>query len=149
MRLDPSEIVPSLVVHLDTTVLRQLGGCQSNAERTGAVDRAVVGPHYFLIVSVDRQSSVATAVPLFSKRAPGSDELAEQHKTGLADKWVGVPSYFSYWQHWRIPIAAMVASSDADEATPDTRRRYASATPEALEPIANWELKNRAAYRAV
>lgn len=149
MRLDPNEVVPGLVVHLDTTELRRLGGCQCNAERTATNDRAVVGPHYFLVVRVDSQSHVATAVPLFSKRAPGSDELIERHKTGLADKWLGVPSYVSRWQHWRIPSAAMVAASNTDEATQGTRRGYAIACPEALEQIANWETKNRAAYRAV
>ena len=72
------EVSAGLVVHLDTPVLRNLGGAETNAEVSNAHDRAVQGPHYFLVLKVDAGACIAT--PLFSQSAPGSDELDEAHK---------------------------------------------------------------------
>ena len=141
------EVVPGLVVHLDTSQLRGIGDSQTNAEQSRGQDRAIAGPHYFLIVEL--AGAVAVAVPLFSKFAPGSEKLIEGHKTGLADKWLGEQSYFSRWQHWHIPIAALAASSGTDECEPGNRRRYAVGKPELLQAIASWQAKKRAPFRVV
>ncbi len=63
--IDRSEIRPGIVVHLDTEVLRREGGSESNAEVTADGDRAVRGPHYFLVVEVDmaRQCALARLPP--------------------------------------------------------------------------------------
>ena len=142
------EITASLVVRLDTTVLRSLGGCQTNAVLGPQGDRAVVGTHDFLVVGVDAPSGVCTAVPLFSKTAVGNQPLLESKKTGSADHWIGADAFFSHWQHWRIPISAIVAASEHDEAAPATRRRYGAQDRTALDDIRNWEKRNRSAYRA-
>lgn len=141
------EIKPGLVVHLDTSVLRSIGGSETNAETGPGGDRAVQGPHYFLIVTVDEKSRECVAVPLFSKGAPGSERLAEQLKSGLSEKWIGLPSYFSRWQHWRVPLSATPFASIDEESTPETRRQYAADAPEELERIAAWRGKNRAPFR--
>ena len=144
-----AEVVGGLVVHLDTALLRSAGGSQTNAEKTASEDRAVVGPHYFLILGVDPNAQVALAVPLFSKWAPGSRQLDEGKKDGLADKWIGEDSRYSQWQHWRIPVGAIVAASAGDEATAANRRSYAASSPEELKTIGAWASKNRNAFRNV
>lgn len=140
------EVKPGLVVHLDTDELRKIGGSLTNAEVAMTGDRAVVGPHYFLVVEVD--GPMATAVPLFSKCALGSEPLHEKHKAGLADKWIGERSYFSRWQHWQIPIAAVAAASATEESDQTNRRQYAASKPAVLQTIAVWQGKNRAKFRA-
>ena len=142
-----SEVVSGLVVHLDTDEVRRLGGASTNADVSKGEDRAVVGPHYFLVVSVSDTNCLA--VPLFSRFAPGSELLQESFKSGLAAKWQGEDSYFSRWQHWRIPISSVAASSDTEESSPQDRRRYATASPDAMVAIADWQARNREPYRAL
>ena len=145
--LSEQEVEAGRVVHLDTTVLRNLGGSQTNAQVTVSQDRAVVGPHYFLITSVDEQAGTCLAVPLFSKFAPGSELLDENKKSGYADKWRGENSYFSRWQHWIIPVSAIPAASVDEESDPTSRRSYAAAETETLSAISAWAEKNRCNYR--
>ncbi len=149
MSLTVEEITPGLVVHVDTDLLRTLGGCQTNAVLGTDGDRAVVGAHDFLVVHLDAAASVCTAVPLFSKTAVGNQPLERRQKSGLGDAWLGTDSFFSHWQHWRIPTSALIAAAEGDAATPATRRRYAATDRSALDDIRNWEGRNRAAYRAV
>lgn len=142
-----TEVTPGLVVHLDTAALRNLGGAETNAEVNGGHDRAVQGPHYFLVLEVagDR----CTAAPLFSTQAPGSDQLAESGKSGLADKWIGTKTHTSRWQHWRIPLASIEAASADEVSSPGDRRRYAGQGDTELRRLLSWQTKNRAGYRAV
>ena len=142
-----AEVLPGLVVHLDTDELRRLGGSSTNAETSAGQDRAVAGPHYFLIVSASADQCVA--VPLFSRYAPGSERLQEQLKFGLPDKWRGEDSYFSKWQHWHIPISCVAAASGTEESSAQDRRGYAANRPEVLAAIESWQDKNRAPYRAL
>jgi hypothetical protein len=142
-----AEVVPGLVVHLDTDELRRIGGASTNAEVSRGQDRAVVGPHYFLVVAV--AGGLALAVPLFSRFAPGSELLEESLKSGLPAKWLGEDSYFSRWQHWRIPVTSVAAASDTEESSSQDRRRYAVRTPASLAAIASWQARNRAPYRAL
>lgn len=144
-----SEAVPGLVVHLDTGVLRAIGGSTTNAETGGGGDRAVVGPHYFLLLEIDGATGNCIAVPLFSKWAPGSERLDETRKSGLADKWLGVDSFFSRWQHWTIPLAAITPSSHLEESDSANRRRYSANDTKELERITAWKDLNRAAFRAL
>jgi len=109
--------------------------------------RDVRGPHYFLVLKVDRDC--CTAVPLFSCPASGSVQLDEPLKTGLPDKWCGQPSCFSQWQHWRIPLASIVSASGDEESDPATRRRYAASKPDCLNNILRWETRNHCSYRPV
>ena len=147
MPLTKDEITAGLVVRVDTTVLRAHGDSQTNAVRGADADRAVVGSHDFLIVGVDAPSGVCTAVPLFAKSAVGNTPLVDGRKSGRADDWIGTAKYFSHWQHWRIPMASLIAASESDETSADDRRRYAAGDSSTLDDIRVWESRNRSAYR--
>jgi len=142
-----TEVRPGLVVHLDTAVLRKLGGAETNAEVNGTHDRAVQGPHYFLVLEVGADR--CTAAPLFSIQAPGSDQLAESGKSGLADKWIGDPTYTSRWQQWRIPLASIEAASADEESSSSDRRGYSGTEFTEVATLLSWQTRNRAGYRAV
>jgi hypothetical protein len=146
--LDESEVRPGLAAHLDTGVLRHLGGAETNAQRTATEDRAVTGPHYFLVLEVDTAAGRCTAVPLFSEPTRGSDPLDDALKGGRAQKWIGKPSYFSRWQHWRIPLAHFKAVSAREESSPADRRTYAVNDPNTLQAIVKWQTQNWNGYRA-
>ncbi len=147
MALTHEDVTPGLVVQLDTAVLRALGGCQTNAVLGPEGDRSVVGTPDFLIVGLDKAVGRCTAVPLFAKTAVGNQPLENGKKSGPAEQWVGTDTFFSRWQHWRIPVASVVAASAHDPATSAERRRYAATDGSALDDIKNWEGRNRAAYR--
>ena len=142
-----AEVKPGLVVHLDTAELRQLGGSSTNAELSSRQDRAVTDPHYFLILETLNEHCLT--VPLFSGNAPGNSRLNESLKSGLPDKWRGEKSYFSRWQHWRIPTSCVAAASSSEESSHEDRRGYAIKSPKTLAEIAGWQTKNRAPYRAL
>lgn len=143
------ELRPGLVVHLDTAVLRRLGGSTTNAERRAGGDRAVHGPHYFLLLDAPDPAGLVTAVPLFSRPAPGSEPLDARRKRGALSLWQQAPSWYSRWQHWRIPTHALVAASAGELTTAADRCRYADDDPDALHAIARWAARNRAPWRAV
>ena len=147
MSVTHEEVTAGLVVHLDTAVLRQRGGALTNAVLGPDGDRAVSGHHDFLILSVDVKSGMCTAVPLFPKSAVGNQPLEADKKVGRRE-WKESDTYFSRWQHWRVPTASIVAASAVDGSAWDTRRLYAPADRSALDDIKNWEGRNRATYRA-
>lgn len=147
MSLTHEDVTPGLVVQLDTAVLRALGGCQTNAVLGPEGDRSVVGTQPFLLVGLDAAAGRCTAVPLFAKTAVGNQPLEDGKKSGRADEWIGTDTFFSRWQHWRIPVASVVAALADDPATTANRRRYAATDRSALDDIKNWEGRNRAAYR--
>jgi hypothetical protein len=157
MTLTHEDVTPGLVLHLDTALLRARGGCQTNAVLGPEGDRSVVGTHDFLIVSVDPAAGRCTAVPLFTKTAVGNQPLEHGKKSGRATQWIGADSFFSRWQHWRMPIASVGAASVVDSALdpalntvpPADHRRYAATDRSALDDIKNWEGRNRAPYRDV
>jgi hypothetical protein len=142
------EVRAGLVVHLDTDHLRTLGSCETNAEQGDIDDRAVRGPHYFLVLEVDDKLGRCVAVPLFSQWAPGSELLQDSLKAGYAGKWRGEDSYFSRWQQWRIPLQHIGSASGSEESEPGDRRTYNASTGE-LARILSWQGKNRNAFRAV
>ena len=147
MSLTHEDVTPGLVVQLDTAVLRALGGCQTNAVLGPEGDRSVVGTQPFLLVGLDAAAGRCTAVPLFAKTAVGNQPLEDGKKSGRADEWIGTDTFFSRWQHWRIPVASVVAALADDPVTTANRRRYAATDRSALDDIKNWEGRNRAAYR--
>lgn len=147
MSVTQEDIVAGLVVRLDTAVLRDLGGALTNAVLAPDGDRAVTGEHDFLIVSIDAKSAVCTAVPLFPKSAVGNQPLEADKKGGPVDGWKNVTTYFSCWQHWRVPMSSIIAASHVDASTWENRRRYAATDRSALDDVKNWEGRNRAAYR--
>ncbi len=149
MALTHEEVFPGLVVQLDTAVLRAHGDSQTNAVRGPEGDRSVVGTQDFLVVGVDAAAGRCTAVPLFAKTAVGNQPLENAKKSGRAEQWLSTDTFFSRWQHWRIPVAAVVAASASDPTTSADRRRYAATDRSALDDIKNWEGRNRAAYRDV
>jgi hypothetical protein len=140
-----AEIAVGSVVHVDTSLIRTLGGAATNAEVVDDHDRAVVGPHYFLIVDIDGDSCVA--MPIFSRPTAGSIRLAEGSKTGLPDDWMGRDSYVSKWQHWRIPLSSIVAASGSDRSTSTTRRAYKGSGETAPQRLMEWQHQNRAPFR--
>lgn len=142
-----AEIVPGLVVHLDTGKIRSLGGAKTNACLEGDSDRAVVDPHYFLILKVE--GDFVTAVPLFSRGKAGSQKLEEGLKAGYPDKWKNAPSFYSKWQHWLIPIDSIVKSSESEESSAGDRRIYAKGKQQKIDYILNFQKKNRCEFRSV
>ena len=44
-RIDTLEMFPGLIVHVDTTVIRDLGGSTTTAGVVNGIDRSVHGPH--------------------------------------------------------------------------------------------------------
>jgi len=141
-----NEVVPGLVIHIDTAELRRVGGSQTNAERTPSEDRAVQGPHYFLVLEVT--GGACTAVPLFTRWTPGAERLDEGKKSGLPAKWRHQDSHFSRWQHWKMPLAAVEAASTDEESTASNRRMYANGDRATLSAILTWQTRNRAPFRA-
>ena len=91
---------------------------------------------------------MSTAVPLFPKTAVGNQPLVSAKKSGGDDGWISADTFFSHWQHWRMPVASVVAASEHDSATALTRRRYGAQDRTALDEIRGWEKRNRAPYRA-
>ena len=143
-----SEITAGLVVRLDTDLLRARGGSLTNAQVTPTEDRAVTGTHDFLVLATDTASRMATAIPLFPRSAPGSAPLDDRLRAGPAD-WLAQPVFYSRWQHWRIPLDAIVAASSDDPGAPGARRAHATGNAEVLQDLANWASRNRCAFRAV
>lgn len=149
MQLTLDEISPGIVVMLDTSVLRAHGGATTNAVTDSNGDRAVTGAYRFLVVYVDATRSSCTAVPLYDRSAVGNQPLDDGKKSGPRDGWIGEEWFFSHWQHWRMPLAAVAAASAPESTEPTQRRRYANGERSALDDIRVWETRNRAEYRAV
>jgi hypothetical protein len=147
--LTDDEVVPGLVIQVDTATLRELGDARTNAELTATEDRAVQGAHSFLILSIDRDAGRLVAVPLFSDEAPGNQCLNEALKSGYPEQWLGVALFFSRWQHWDVPIDSVVRSSDLERSPLRNRRMYAASDPDALHEIGAWISRNRAPFREV
>lgn len=147
MQIDADEVASGLVVRLDTTMLRRLGGSLTNAVRTPEMDRAVVGEHDFLLLRADANSGLVTAVPLFPSAAVGNQPLDLTKKSGSDEVWRTSLSYFSHWQHWQIPVNAVIAASASESTIAATRRRYSVEDPTEIDAIRNWERRNRAKYR--
>ena len=142
------EIVPGLVAHIDTNELRRRPGTETNAEIFRGHDRAVVGPHQFLVVAVDHAAASCLAVPLFSNYAPGSRALLHGKMAGSVPEWLNGHYHYSQWQHWRIPLDAFAASSSGELSVAGDRCTYAVGDARALEAIAGWSVRNRAPFRA-
>ena len=145
-RLEPSEIVPGVVVHLDTTALRVRGDSRTNAQATATEDRAVTDSHDFLVLLVDMRAREVVAIPLFPRSAPGSAPLDDALRAGPSE-WLASPLFYSRWQHWRIPFDALVEASDGDPGAPGARRAYATGKADVLQDLANWATRNRCAFR--
>ena len=141
------EIIPGAVVRVDTTRLRTLGTSETNAQVTPTEDRAVTGTHDFLVVEVAGERVVA--VPLFPRSSPGSAPLEPEKRRGEAGGWREEPVHYSRWQHWRIPLAALVAASADDPGSPSDRRGYAVGDVDTLRGLLNWASRNRCAFRTV
>jgi hypothetical protein len=148
-QLAQSEIVPGLVVRLDTRQLRAIGGSETNAQRSDAEDRAVTDVHDFLVLSVDAATSICTAIPLFPRSSPGSAPLDPAKQWGNLEGWLADPVHYSRWQHWRIPSAAIATASTEDPGHEGARRGYALGDADALQDILNWASRNRCTYRSV
>ncbi|MCC7014206.1 MAG: hypothetical protein IT454_16730 [Planctomycetes bacterium] len=140
------EIKPGLVVFLDTARLRKVGGSETNAVRSPA-DRAVTGPHHFLILQVD--NAMCLAVPLFSEPARDRDLLDASKKGGTLSKWLRGVHNASWYQHWRIPLAAVVQASIVEETQATDRCTYAAGDPATLTSLAERVKKNRCAFTAL
>jgi hypothetical protein len=145
--VERQEIVPGLVVRLDTAALRARGDSRTNAQATAEEDRAVAGVHDFLVLLVDARAGEAMAIPLFPRSAPGSAPLDDRLRAGPPD-WLAQPAYYSRWQHWQVPLDALVAASGEDPQPVGERRTHAAGNADVLQDLANWASRNRCAYRA-
>ena len=148
-QIENTEIVPGLVVRLDTAQLRALGGSQTNAQRTDTEDRAVSDVHDFCVVAVDEAKGICTAIPLFARSSPGSAPLEPKKQWGNIAGWLTETVHYSRWQHWRMPVSAVVAASGDDPGTTGARRSYAAGDADTLQDLLNWASRNRCEFRDV
>jgi hypothetical protein len=135
------EIQPGLVVFLDPQILRSLGDSLTNATIINGVDRAVQGAHYFLVYEVS--DTTASVVALYSEKAQGREQFDEALKSGHADKWIGLSTYFFRWVQYWIPLRSIALASVDDESPSTNRRRYAVSSPSALDRIRGFAETNR------
>ena len=61
--------------------------------------------------------------------------------------WRDTASFYSRWQHWRIPIRDLVAASVGEVTSAADRCTYAADDPAVLRTIAAWAARNRSPYR--
>ena len=148
-QLEITEIIPGLVVRLDTVQLRALGGSQTNAQRTDTEDRAVSDVHDFCVVSVDPAKSQCIAIPLFARSSPGSAPLEAKKQWGNIGGWLTETVHYSRWQHWRMPLSSVVEASSDDPGTVGARRSYAAGDADTLQDLLNWASRNRCEFRDV
>ncbi len=142
------EIVPGVVACVDTQALRSIGGSETNAQIADSGDRAVTDERDFLIVAVNGDARVCTAVPLFPKSSPGSAPLRLDKRQGDIGSWLTGDVHYSRWQHWRIPFGALVEASANDPGDVGSRRTYALGDADTLQDLANWATRNRCAFRS-
>jgi hypothetical protein len=146
----PNEVVPGVVVHVESDQLRG-----QRAESNADPQRIVIGPHYFLVLSVN--GNTVTCVPLYSDRArranfdrgPDKVLLPEGGKSGHADDWLGEDTFYSKWQFWRVHVNDLCAASGSDRSPQQDRRKYAANAPAALRQIAEWITRNRNGFQPV
>ena len=146
-QLEAAEVIPGLVARLDTQKLRTIGGSETNAQLTETEDRAVTDVHDFLVVAVDAERGVCTAIPLFTKSSPGSAPLEPKKQWGNIDGWLTTTMHYSRWQHWHIPLSAFAEASAGDPGASRARRSYAAGDADTLQDLANWATRNRCAFR--
>ena len=147
--ISTADIAPGVVVRIDTQQLRASGGSETNAQVTHTEDRAVTDARDFLVVAVDAERALCTAVPLFTRSSPGSAPLPPTKRAGDVGTWLTDDLHYSRWQHWRIPLAAFASASMNEPSEPGARRTFASGDADALQDLANWATRNRCAFRSV
>jgi hypothetical protein len=79
----------------------------------------------------------------------GSEKLDPSKKGGSLTWWQDGVFHFSRWQHWKIPVAALVPASHLDAASPGDRCTYARQDAATLSAIAAWQTKNRCSWGAL
>ncbi|MDR3592138.1 MAG: hypothetical protein P4N41_20970 [Negativicutes bacterium] len=140
-----AEVAIGLVVHLNPEILKVLGGslvkCAPGSE--------VKDNHYFLIVDVNSEKNECTAFPLYSQKKDIRDRvcLEEPFKSGKADHWIGIPSFYFKWQFWRIPLDNIPQASLEDDSEPQERRFYAANHPDKLASMTSVMSRSRDEWR--
>ena len=142
------EICAGLSVRLDTQQLRNLGGCRTNAS-AGPPDRAVQGPHQFLILEIDAARNECLAVPLFTNQAPGNRLLDKLRMTGTLPAWLNGTYHYSIYQHWWIPLAHIPGTSGTEITAAGSRSYYARTDAAELASIAGTIAMNKFGFRAI
>jgi hypothetical protein len=145
--LSEAELLPGVVLQVDADALRATGRARTNAEVAGALDRAVQGPHSFLVLEVNGAQASALLMPIFSEWAPGSEALREGEKSGWQLGWAATTLFVSRWQHWEAPLADIAVHSGLELTQPGQRRHYAAANPAELARLSAFKLRNRAPWR--
>jgi hypothetical protein len=128
--LDPDEIVPGLVVHLDPRTL--LGeGARTSASRSQRASSF----HYFVCLAPYRDGWLW--MPLSSKEVPGERlPLYPRDKTGLATFVRGVSHVVATQVWWfTLPMLAHAAEVGHDHSTPRCRNHV---PPGKLPPLPDW-----------
>lgn len=114
-QITQSEIQPGLVLHLSPSEL-QKNGAVANCKP----GRAVFREGFFVCVSV--QNNGSEWIPLFSKKATGSQLISAADKVGH-HKWAMKDSFYNPYQVWTIPLLAVQPSAKSDLSTPQKRNR--------------------------
>ena len=111
--------------------------------------RSVSDVHDFCVVAVDAAKGHCVAIPLFGRSSPGSAPLEPKKQWGNIESWLTETVHYSRWQHWRMPLASVVAASGEDPGTPGARRSYAAGDADTLQDLLNWASRNRCEFRDV
>jgi len=139
------EVSAGIVVHLNPEILKGLEGCLVKCSNGTEVKES----HYFLVVSIDSENANCTAFPLYSRKQDIRDRiiLEDSEKTGKAEHWIGMASYFFKWQFWKIPLAHIFLASFEDDSELQTRRFYAAANPHKLRDMTAAFARSRDEWR--
>ncbi|MFT8732699.1 MAG: hypothetical protein ABF752_12605 [Acetobacter fabarum] len=136
------EVIKGIVIHLDPTILKNIGGCEATTKTGHEVSDA----HYFLVIDVDRVNNYCIAMPLFSERGKDRQILNNSLKSGMSENWIDKHSYLFRWQTWKIPLSSIERASVSDESDTESRRYYAINNEEELINIANLLRSNKTPF---
>ncbi len=117
--VDPREIRPGIVLHLDPETLLAQGAIYSCDD-----DRRVIGCHFFLCIEVTGECG--RWLPLYSRDGFGRVRLSQLGRSGHS-KWVTSECHFHEDQVWRATHQAVVAAARVghDFSEPGRRNRIA------------------------
>ena len=145
--VDADELVPGLTVRLDqhefTKYGKHLVKARPGIEEVLEEDRF----HSFLLLKFDALHGMWLCTPLFSKWAPGSEQLGD-YKSGDFPGW-RAPSFISPYQQWMLPVAAIVGASSGEMTDKGGRSFYAVHELTELTRLAEMRKRNDAAWRVL
>ena len=115
LTVDPAEIVPGIVLHLDPDTLVSDG-----AECTCTEAQRVRGCHFFLCVRATGEHS--RWLPLYSRAGLNRVQLSQRGRSGHP-KWMAFECYYHTGQVWCATHKAIAAATLAGQDRSERQRR--------------------------